>query len=216
MFAAASIKTNAELKGATFGISSTGSESDSLTSLVLSRIGLTRADVTVKEVGTDRLTPLRSGAIGATLLGEPQRSEAFALGLRVISDLYAEKIAWLYSGLTVDAAYIRSNRDNLKRFMRATIEGNYLAVHDEKRAKMVLARELKLTDPKVIDQGFANFKAETPINAEINPAGAENILKAIAPPGANNNLDGYIDMSISADLRAEGFIAAMEKKYGKT
>src|ERR1051325_3425594 len=48
MFAAASIKTNAELKGATFGISSTGSESDSLTSLVLSRIGLTRADVTVK------------------------------------------------------------------------------------------------------------------------------------------------------------------------
>ena len=100
--------------------------------------------------------------------------------------------------------------------MRGTIEGNYLAVHDDKRAKAVLARELKLKDQKVIDQGYANFKAETPINAEINPAGAENILKAIAPPNANKDLAGYIDMSISADLRKEGFIDAMEKKYGKT
>src|SRR5438309_387182 len=79
-------------------------------------------------------TPLRSGAIAATLLGEPQRSEAFALGLRVVADLYAEKIPWLYSGLTVDRAYLGSNRDTLVRFMKATIEGNHLAIADDKRA----------------------------------------------------------------------------------
>src|SRR5258705_10740520 len=115
MFAAPQVKTNADLKGGIFGISSMGSESDSLTTLVLRRLGLTRADVTVKEVGVERLTPLRSGAIAATLLGEPQRSEAFALGLRVVADLYAEKIPWLYSGLTVDRAYLKGNRDTLKR-----------------------------------------------------------------------------------------------------
>src|SRR5262245_36788956 len=62
MFAAPQIKTNAELKGGIFGISSEGSESDSATTLVLRRLGLTRADVAVKEIGTDRLTPLRNGA----------------------------------------------------------------------------------------------------------------------------------------------------------
>jgi NitT/TauT family transport system substrate-binding protein len=214
MFAAPHIKTNAELKGGIFGISSEGSESDSATTLVLRRLGLARTDVIVKEIGTQRLTPVRTGAVAATLLGEPQRSQAFELGLRVVADLYAERIPWLYSGLTVDRGYLQSNRDTLVRFLKATIEGNHLAIADDKRAKEVLAKELKLTEPKIIDQSYANFKAETPPNAEIDRAGAENILATVAPPNASRNLDDYIDTSLIAGLRADGFIAAIEKKYG--
>ncbi len=215
MFAAPHINTNADLKGGIFGISSEGSESDSATTLVLQRLGLTRADVTVKEIGTDRLTPLRNGAVAATLLGEPQRSQALALGLRVVADLYAERIPWLYSGLTVDQGYLQSDRDTLVRFLKATIEGNHLAMTDEKRAKEVLAKELKLTDPKIIDQSYANFKVETPPNAEIDRVGAQNVLAAVAPNFASRNLNDYIDMSLIDDLHADGFVAAIEKKYGK-
>jgi len=89
-----------------------------------------------------------------------------------------------------------------------------LGKSNEKLAKEVLAKELKLTDPKIIDQGYANFKAETPPNAEIDPTGAENILKAVAPANASRNLNDYIDTTLFAELRGEGFIAAMEKKYG--
>ena len=145
--------------------------------------------------------------------GWSRSGEAFALGLQPIFDFYAERIAWLYSGLTVDRGYLRDHRDMLVRFLKATIEGNYLALADEKRAKEVLARELKLSDPKIIDASYANFRAETPPNAEIDRAGAENILATVAPPGASRNLDDYIDMSLTNGLRAEGFIAAMEKKY---
>jgi NitT/TauT family transport system substrate-binding protein len=215
MFAAPQIKTDADLKGGVFGISSEGSESDSATSLVLRRLGLTRADVTVKEIGTERLTPLRNGTVAATLLGEPQRSQALGLGLRVVADLYAERIPWLYSGLTVDRGYLQSNRDTLLRFLKATIEGNHLAVADESRAKAVLAKELKLTDPKIVDQSYANFKAETPPNAEIDRIGAENILTNLVPPGASRNLEDYIDTSLIAGLRADGFLNAIETKYGK-
>ena len=132
-----------------------------------------------------------------------------------IIDFYAERIPWLYSGLTVDRNYLKDHRDTLVRFLKATIEGNYLAITDEKRAKEVLAKELKLTDPKIIDASYANFKSETPPNAEINRAGAENVLTTVAPPNAGRNLDDYIDTSLTDGLRAEGFIAAMEKKYGK-
>jgi NitT/TauT family transport system substrate-binding protein len=215
MFAAPRIKTDAELKGGIFGISSAGSESDAATTLVLKRLGLKREDVTIKEVGVERLTPLLSGAIAATLLGEPQRTQASAMGLRVVADLYAERIPWLYSGLVVDADYLKSHRETLQRFLKATIEGNHLAVSDEKRAKAVLAKELKLGDPKVIDASYLNFKAETPMNAEIDVKGAENVLESVAPPGASRNLDDYIDMSLTGDLRKQGFMDAMEKKYGK-
>jgi NitT/TauT family transport system substrate-binding protein len=214
MFAAPHVKTNADLKGGIFGISSEGSESDSATTLVLRRLGLTRADVVVKEIGTERLSAVRSGAVAATLLGEPQRSQAFTAGLRVVADLYAERIPWLYSGLTVDRGYLAANRDTLIRFLKATIEGNHLAMTDEKLAKEMLAKQLKLTDAKVIDQSYANFKAETPLNAEIDRAGAENVLATVAPANASRNLADYIDTSLIDGLRTDGFLAAIERKYG--
>ena len=215
MFAAPQIRTDAELNGRIFGISSAGSESDAATTLVLQRLGLKRENVIVKEVGVERLTPLLTGAIGATLLGEPQRKQAMDMGLRVVADLYAERIPWLYSGLVVDADYLKNNRETLLRFLKATIEGNHIAIRDENRAKAVLVKELKLSDPNVIDASYANFKAETPPNAEIDRRGAENVLTIVAPSGVSRNLDDYIDMSLTEDLRKQGFMAAMEKKYGK-
>jgi NitT/TauT family transport system substrate-binding protein len=77
MFTAPNVKTVADLKGGVIGISSAGSESDSTTTLALRRLGLTRQDVTVKEIGVDRLPAVRAGQVAATVLGEPQRSEAF-------------------------------------------------------------------------------------------------------------------------------------------
>lgn len=215
MFTAPNVKTAADLRGGIIGISSIGSESDSTTTLALRRLGLTRQDVTVKEIGVDRFGAVRDGQVAATVLGEPSRSEAFAAGLNPIFDFYAERIPWLYSGLTVDRDYLKDHRDTLARFLKATIEGNYLAITDEKRGKEVLANELRLSDPKIIDTSYSNFKAETPPNAEIDRAGAENILATVAPPNASHNLDDYIDTSLTDGLRAEGFIDAMEKKYGK-
>src|SRR6266436_5854581 len=208
MFTAPNVKTVADLKGGVFGISSAGSESDSATTLALKRLGLTRQDVIVKEIGVDRFAAVRDHKVAATMLGEPTRSEAFAAGLNPIVDLYAEHIPWLFSGLTVDRAYLNAHRDVLTRFMKATIEGNYLAIVDERRAKAVLARELKLRDSKIIGLSYANFKGETPLNAQIDRAGAENVLAAVAPQNASRRLEDYIDTSISDALRAEGFFAA--------
>jgi len=215
MFTAPSIKNAAELKGGIVGISSTGSESDSATTLALRRLGLTRQDVVVKEIGVDRFALVRDGKVAATVLGEPTRSQALAAGLHPIVDLYAERIPWLFSGLTVDRTYLNGHRDVLTRFMKATVEGNYFAIADERRAKAVLARELKLRDAKIIDLSYANFKAETPMNAEIDRAGAENILATVAPANASHKLDDYIDTGISDGLRAEGFFAAMQRKYAR-
>ena len=214
MFLAPGVTGAEDLRGGVVGISSAGSESDSTTTLALERLGLTRDDVSTEEIGRNRLAAVQSGAVSATMLGEPYRSEALAAGLNPIVDLYADRIAWLFSGLTVDRAYLMAHRDVILRFIRATVEGNYIAVSDEARAKAVLARELDLSDPEIIDASYNNFKAETPINAEIDRAGAENIVAALASMGASDDVEDYIDMSIGEELRAEGFYAAMQMKYG--
>jgi ABC-type nitrate/sulfonate/bicarbonate transport system substrate-binding protein len=214
MFTAPGVKTAADLKGGIVGISSPGSESDSATTLALRRLGLSRDDVVIKDIGVERFAAVRDGKVAATLLGEPSRSEAFAAGLNPIVDLYADRIPWLYSGLTIDHGYLREHRDVLMRFLRATVEGNYLAVTDAPRAKATLARELALTNPKFIDASYENFKAETPLNAEIDRAGAENVIATTVPPAASHKLDDYIDTSLTDALRGDGFYAEMARKYG--
>jgi ABC-type nitrate/sulfonate/bicarbonate transport system substrate-binding protein len=214
MFTAPGVKTAAQLKGGVVGISSVGSESDSTTTLALQRLGLSRQDVVIKEIGVDRLPYVRDGRVAATTLGEPERGEAFAEGLNPIFDFYAQHIPWLYSGLTVDHEYLKDHRDILVRFLKATIDGNYLAYTDEKRGKDVLAKELNIRDPKILDISYSNFKSATPLNAEIDRAGAQNVLATAAPANASRNLDDYIDTSVTDGLRAAGFFDAIQKKYG--
>lgn len=211
MFTAPGIKIAADLKGKPIGISSAGSETDPTTTLALRKLGISRNDVTIKEIGVKRLDAVRKGEVAASLMGEPYRSEALALGMKPIVDLYADKTPWLYSGLVVHRKFLHEHRDRVKAFLRATVEGNYLAVSDEKRAKPVLARELGIADPKIVDVTYANFKAETPLDAELTREGAQNIVDVLAP--AKKALAAYIDESVHEELRAEGFFDAMRRKY---
>lgn len=212
MFTAPGIKTAADLKGKAVGISSAGSETDPTTTLALRKLGLKRSDVTIKEIGVKRLDHVRNGEVAASLMGEPYRSQALALGMTPIVDLYADKTPWLYSGLVVHRKFLKDHRDLVKRFLKATVEGNYLAVSDAAKAKPVLAKELGITEPKIVDITYANFKAETPLNAELTLEGAKNIIEVLAP--ANKNPDAYMDGSVYEELKAEGFYDSMKKKYG--
>jgi NitT/TauT family transport system substrate-binding protein len=213
MFLAPSVKDANDLKGKSVGISSTGSESDLTTTLALKKLGLDRADITIKQVGVERLAPLLDGTVQATMLGEPHRSKAISLGLSPIMDLFADQIPWLYTGLVVDQVYLENNFDTVKQFMKATVEGNYLAISNPRQAKAVLADELGLLDANVIDVSYDNFKALTPLNANMTRKGAENILAAINISGASTNLDDHMDSSVYDALKADGFFKDMERKY---
>lgn len=215
MFTAPKVKSAADLKGGTVGISSAGSESEPTTILALRKLGLKREDVTLKEIGVQRLDAVRNGEVSATVLGEPYRTQAFDLGLNPIVDLFADKVPWLYSGLVVAKSFLATRRDAAKRFLKATVEGNYLAVSDAPYAKKILAKELKLSDAKTIDSSYANFKSQTPLNAETTRPGAKNIIDIVATGAMSRNVDDYIDDSLHDDLRAEGFFDAMAKKYGQ-
>ena len=147
-FSAPGVKTAADLKGGVIGVSTFGSESDSTVTLALRRLGMTRDDVILKEYGgaARRLAALKSGEIKASAINEPVASQAREQGINVMVDLVAEQVPWLFSSVVVRRADIADRRDLIARFLKAAIEGNYLAFADERRAKDVLARELKVTD----------------------------------------------------------------------
>ena len=212
-FSAPGVKTAADLKGGVIGVSTFGSESDSTVTLALARLGLSRDDVTLKEYGGGgrRLDAVKAGEIKATPINEPLASLARGQGVNVLVDLVPEQIPWVFSSIVVRRGDIAGRRDVLTRFLKGTIEGNYLALTDETRAKEVLAKELKITDPKILDIAYNDFKAQSPANIEISRAGAENILAQF--PGGSQKVEDYVDASLLEALRAEGYFTAMQQKY---
>ena len=183
--------------------------------LALQRLGLGRDDVTLKEYGGGprRLAAVKSGEIKATALNEPFTSLAREQGVNVMVDLVAEQVPWLFSGITVRRDELSGNRDALTRFLRATIEGNYLALSDEKRAKAILAKELKISDPRIIDISYNDFKQQSPPDLQPARRGAENILAQLG--GDRSQIADYVDTGILDTLQNSGFFEEMRRKYGK-
>jgi NitT/TauT family transport system substrate-binding protein len=213
---APTVKSPADLKGGVIGVSTFGSESDSTITLALQRFGMTRADVQVKEYGggAKRLAAVRNGEIKATAINEPTTSQAREQGVHILIDLAAEKIPWLFSGVVVRRSDLTERRDLAMRFLRAVIEGNYLALTDAARAKAVLARELKIKNQNIIDISYEDFRAQSPPDMEISMAGVENVLKISGGSGSRDFAD-YVDGSVLSDLHNTDFFARLQKTYGK-
>jgi len=135
-------------------------------------------------------------------------------GLTALVDLVAEKIPWLFSSIVVKASSLQSHGDVMMRFLKASIEGNYLALTDEKRAKEVLAREARIVEAKIIDTSYDDFKQQSPVNLEPSRPGAQNIIDQF-PVLKSRNIDDYIDAGILDGLKQEGFFAEIERKYAR-
>ena len=200
-FAAPGVRTAADLKGGVVGVSSFGSESDATVTLALQRLGLTRDDVTLKEYGGGprRLAALQSGEIKATAVNEPVATMAREQGVHVLVDLVPERIPWLFTAIVVKRSTLTDQRDVLTRFLKATAEGNALALSDPVRAKAVLAEKASIRDPKIVDIAYNDFEALSPPDLMPTAAAAENILKQF--PDVSRNLADYIDTSILDGLR---------------
>jgi ABC-type nitrate/sulfonate/bicarbonate transport system substrate-binding protein len=213
-FSAAGVRNADDLKGGIVGVSSFGSESDTTVTLALERLGLARNDITLKEYGgaTRRLAALKSGEIKATAINEPVASLARGEGVNVMVDLVAQNIPWLFSGIVVRRSDLKDRPGVIGRFLRAAIEGNYLALTNETRAKQVLAQELKLTDSKIIDISYNDFRLQAPRTLEPNDEAAMNVIAQI-PGAGSRKVEDYMDPTLIAYLRQHGLFAVMERKY---
>jgi NitT/TauT family transport system substrate-binding protein len=214
LFASPGIATAAQLKGGVVGVSTFGSESETVVPLALERMALKRTDVTLNEFGGSarRLAALKSGEIAATALNEPAASLAREQGLRVLIDLVPERIPWLFTGIAVRREAIGDRSAALPRFLKATAEGNALARSDATRGKAVLARQTGIGEPKIVDIAYEDFRALSP--PDIGPArgAAENVLARF--PGASRDLADYIDTSTLDALKRDGVFVELARKYG--
>lgn len=216
-FGAKRITDADSLKGKKVGVSAFGSESDSAALLALKQLGLSRGDVSIVEAGgtLKRLDALKSGAIAATALNEPADTQAQRDGVPLLADLKAN-LPWIFTAIVVDRKYLQSHRAEVKEFLRAYIESIYLALSNPQRGMLTLADQFKGVPVEVIEATYADFKARVPRDAAPSREGAETMLRELPALGVavkSKNPSDYIDSSLIEELRSDGFLDGITKRY---
>ena len=205
-------------KGSTIGISTFGSETDIAISIALKQMGLSRDDMTISQIGgtTQRYAAMVAGRIDAAPLLEPATTLAIEKGFVPIADLAAAKTPWIFDAVVVTRSYAQAQPETLTRFLKAYIEAALKGLGDEAWAKEIIAKRFKITDTKVVDATYRDYVRILARDLTPSLDGAANVitqLKSVNLPVGSANPRDYIDLSLIDKLKAEGFIAQMQKQY---
>jgi NitT/TauT family transport system substrate-binding protein len=155
------ITSYAELKGKTFGLGSLTGFAYDIPRLMLTRNGLDpKQDVKMISMGTtaDRWAALKTNAVQATLLEPPYTFIAAREGFRRL-DYSGEYYQTLFGALTTSEQKMKSDPDEVSRFVKATAHG-FIAYRDRRDAAIAaLQKFTKLPDKQLAQQTYDYHRA---------------------------------------------------------
>jgi len=158
VFARPEIKTPADLKDKTIGISSFGSDTD-LSMKMFAQLNKLDPDKDLKRVvsgsTSTRLTALKTGAIDATTLSPPFNVYAEQMGLKNFGYV-GDFLEFPQSGFTVSDATLQKRRDVIKKLLRGTLRGLQFTLKNRADTVRFIARDYKLQEP-VADKVYTSL-----------------------------------------------------------
>jgi ABC-type nitrate/sulfonate/bicarbonate transport system substrate-binding protein len=187
-------------------------------SIALKQLGISRDDVTISQIGGtgQRLAAMIAGRIATAPLLEPAVTTAKERGFHLLLDLSAQKTPWIFDAVVVTNNVLKSQPEQLERFLKAYVEGAYKGLSDAAWAKEVIAKRFRTNDPKVLDGTFNEYVRMMSRDARPSVEGAKSVLatlKSLNLPVGSENVDDYLSLGLMQKLEADGFMAEMRNKY---
>jgi NitT/TauT family transport system substrate-binding protein len=154
----AGIKTVADLKGKVLGTSAPGSASDNYMRYLVAKAGLDPVkDVTLVASGNEgRIAALKQGAVQGAAFSEPGTSVVLSEGF---GEVLHDGTQWEYpfTVAMVKRDVLAKNREAVKAFIEATLEGARLIRANPAEAEAVAVKLFGKADPNVIRQATRNY-----------------------------------------------------------
>jgi NitT/TauT family transport system substrate-binding protein len=141
------IRSAADLKGKSIGISRTGSSSDIGTRVVLKKFGLDPdRDVQLVQTGSvsDRAAAMKGGALQGAVAAPPDTLAVERLGWHPLFDLSAQQLPAVTLGLVVQRGYRDANQATVQAYVDALLEGIARVRSDRASALELLKSNLNL------------------------------------------------------------------------
>lgn len=217
VFSTPDIKTVSDLKGKKIGVTTIGSQEDSVIRFILRERGLNPdRDFAVVAVGgaPTRLAALSKGVVHASTFIPPQDIAAEKLGLHELIDMSTLGLYNPGSCFASTKSYIRTHRDTVMRVMKVFVEGLRYYKDNRDFVLKVTADFAQNRDPDVLRLTYeivTKFQDRVPY---VNMKGIEFMLKTLElrdPRAKIFDPNAVVDSSFIQELDKSGFIDAVWK-----
>ncbi len=209
------IKSAAELKGKSIGISDFSGLPYTALLLCLKELGLKKDDVTYLKTGGKslRYQALVSKRVHGAILDPPFTTMAQKEGFRLIVDLSRLDIPYLRTVIAASDKFLQQDPGTALRFVEAVSEGMqfYRNPANQEEGLRILAKYLRASMDKnraMLEEGYDTYRAMTVKKPYPDPNGLQIILDTIAesnPKAKNVNPASFVDGSLVARLDRDGF-----------
>lgn len=202
------IKTPADLKGKKISISRFGSGSDIMTRVALRYWKLDPdKDVSFFQSGNTptRTAALIAGHMDAALVSSTGVAKIVATGCcRVLADLSELPLDFANYGVVVSGALLKNQRDNVKRFLQAIIDGIYTFKTKPDVARAILRESNGEADLGPLYERLSKSFRDFP-TPEIR--GIQNVIDSLPTPKARGaRAEDFMDTTLMDEIRKSGFM----------
>lgn len=217
------IKTPADLKGKKIGVTRFGSASHWVLQLFLRKWGMSTDDVQILQLGSSpaMLASLDKGGIDGAVFTIPTYFLAEDRGYRTLADPTDMGIYYLQNSVDTTRGYIRRNRDQALRVVKALCEGIAYFRKHKKESLDVLQKKLRIQsaqerDVKYLELSY-NLLADKFYNSApyANPKAIQTTLEFVAmdqPKAKGADPKEFVDDSLVREVDASGFIKSLYEK----
>ena len=204
------IQKPSQLAGKKIGIVNFGGSNDLAVTLALKEWNIPRNAVTILASGgaPERLAALLTGALDATVLSPPETVAASRAGLNILANLSELSASFPQTLIMVRRSFLASNRDAVKRFVRAYSEAVHEFKADKSKAIKVYARHLKQKDQQILEETHDYYAPRFSFPPRIDRIGINNALALVrqnAKETKATDLTAFVDESLLDELEQEGF-----------
>jgi ABC-type nitrate/sulfonate/bicarbonate transport system substrate-binding protein len=199
------------------GVSGIGGSTDFATRLALRENGLVPdKDVIIRGVGgvPETVAALQAKIVHAGTLSPPSSFVAQKAGFKMLFDMTSLGIDYISSGLGIKRSSLASDREQVKQFVMAMIEGARVLQSDQEFAVRVLAKHTRISDRDLLQQSYVYMKPYFLKVPYPSARAIKDTLDALAgeiPRAGTADPRDFVDLSIVKEIAASGYI---DKLYG--
>jgi ABC-type nitrate/sulfonate/bicarbonate transport system substrate-binding protein len=202
-----SIQKFADLKNKKIAISSFGSLVDILARLTAAHFNLDpRSEVQYVAAGSSsaRVAQLQAGVVQAAFVTPPGNLRAEAVGFKTllrIRDLFPFPV----NGIGVSEQKLKSNRDEVKKIVRALLRANRYIINNPKGAVKILS-DWGRTKPEVAEDAYNDNAKNYSRNLLVSKATLENVIESTrwnVESKKNVPVDDIFDFSLVREVLKE-------------
>jgi len=199
------IKSLADLKGKTIGISRYGASTEYALRFGLKANGIDPdKQIKMLAVGEDaaRIAGLQNGTLAAIVSQVPANFFAYKAGGHTLLPL-GDYLETLLAGAGVSQKKLEQNRDEVKRVVRALLRSLDFMYAQSAAVKSLIAKRLRVSEADVVDHIYGLVTQYATRNGIPSQKAIENTLLGTPFEGKLANIDKLADFSIPREL-AEG------------